>query len=862
MSMGYIRQFNELDKDDASIAGGKGASLGEMTKANLPIPSGFVIVAQAFEQFLQETDLNVEIDSILHIVDQEKMHTVESASEQIKELILRAQMPRELGVEIMASFKKLDTSYVAVRSSATSEDSANAAWAGQLDSYLNTTKKTLLENVKRCWASLFTPRAIFYRFEKCLHQEKISVAVIIQKMIASEVSGIAFSVHPVTQDYNQLIIEAGYGLGEAIVSGQITPDSYVVEKEPRRIIDKNLSEQERTLVREEKGDNIWIELPKEKSTKQKLSDTQILKLSKLILHIEQHYGFPCDIEWALEDEKFFILQSRPITTLNASKIPSVGEKLEVNANTNSIQILKRRNEDPKASVDPLKYFFLENVPGGYPMDVAYINLWHLAGPKLAGFDFDAGSMFLVFEDGHYELFIEKESWFGAAHKILEHILTDDTRVHAWESRIKKWIIDIMKTNKYYSHLDFESLSDQALFKQLDAIIDFIKRNGKEDVEIVTTNYGTNLIAEKLTATLRELGFDAAKTAPILFRASEDFPLLQYEQKIGELALLCYRKKITALTDVIAKKDEEMRVAINTLLKKYAWLDASIVNPPKSQESVLQDVNSLLVFGAQLEKILQEREQEQEAGRNEKAKLVKECLSKASSEQKRIINFAIKSAELGRTVVDEIMQFIYHSRRVYPQLAKRISISEIDLRLLLRDEIWEHLLNKKKVTVKEIEERRRLCVCFLDNQKVTVYSGQKADQLKHSLSALKQGDNSPLKGEIAFSKGIVKGRARLVKNHEEMSKVEKGNILVSSRTYPDLLPAMKRSIAIIAELGGLLSHAAIVSRELHIPCLVGVKNAMSKIKDGDLLEVNTEKGTITILDTEKIHLRTLRGFSPE
>lgn len=313
--MEIIREFGRLGKNDADLAGGKGASLGEMTQAGIPVPPGFVILSASFEKFLEETDLNVEIDSILHTVDHKEIHTVENASEKIKALILEAEMPEDIAKEIGASFKKLGTKYVAVRSSATAEDSTSAAWAGQLDSFLNTTEKDLLEKVKHCWASLFTPRAIFYRFEKGLHGTHISVAVVVQKMVESEVSGIAFSVHPVTEDRNQLIIEAGFGLGEAIVSGQITPDSYVVEKKPRRIIDKNISEQERGIYRDTKGGNVWKDIATSEGSLQKLSDEQILELTELILKIEKHYGFPCDIEWALEKSKFYIVQSRPITTL-------------------------------------------------------------------------------------------------------------------------------------------------------------------------------------------------------------------------------------------------------------------------------------------------------------------------------------------------------------------------------------------------------------------------------------------------------------------------------------------------------------------------------------------------------------------
>jgi pyruvate,water dikinase len=312
--MELLRDFSKLGKNDAALAGGKGASLGEMTKAGIPVPPGFVILASAFEQFLKETDLDVEIDSILHTVNHQEMHTVEHSSEIIQKLILEAKMPEDIKEAIQKEFKKLNTPYVAVRSSATAEDSTSAAWAGQLESYLNTTEKTLLQNVQKCWASLFTPRAIFYRFEKNLHNQKISVAVVIQKMVQSEVSGIAFSVHPVTEDRNQIIIEAGYGLGEAIVSGSITPDSYVVEKDLRRIIDKNISEQEKMLVKN-RVNNDWAMVPYSKRRLQKLPDEKILELAQSIIKIEEHYKSPQDIEWAFADNLFYITQSRPITTL-------------------------------------------------------------------------------------------------------------------------------------------------------------------------------------------------------------------------------------------------------------------------------------------------------------------------------------------------------------------------------------------------------------------------------------------------------------------------------------------------------------------------------------------------------------------
>ncbi len=313
--MSFTKDFKNLDKSDVAIAGGKGASLGEMTKAGIPVPPGFVVLSSAFESFLKETSLHAEIDSILHTVNHQEIHTVEHASEQIRKLIFSAPMPKNIAKEINEQFEKMDANFVAVRSSATAEDSSSAAWAGQLDSFLNTTGSAILQNVQRCWASLFTPRAIFYRFEQNFHEKHISVAVVVQKMINSEIAGIAFSVHPVTEDRNQLIIEAGFGLGEAIVSGQITPDSYVVEKKPKKIIETNVATQTKALYGTSAGGNEWKEILEPQASSRVLDDGQILKLSDIIIKIENHYGFPCDIEWAYEKGKFYIVQSRPITTL-------------------------------------------------------------------------------------------------------------------------------------------------------------------------------------------------------------------------------------------------------------------------------------------------------------------------------------------------------------------------------------------------------------------------------------------------------------------------------------------------------------------------------------------------------------------
>jgi len=310
-----VRPFSQIKKKDVQLAGGKGASLGEMTSKGVPVPPGFVILAKAADQFMEETGLARTVKSTLKNVNTKKTDSVNRVSRQIRSQIAKAKFPADLEKEILAEFKKLKCRQVAVRSSATAEDSSAASWAGELETYLYVDKQKLIPTVKKCWSSLFTPRAIFYRFEKKLNKKNISVAVVVQKMVDSEVAGVCFTVHPVNKDKNQLVIEAGYGLGEAIVGGQITPDTYVVNKEEEYIEDISVSEQKKKLVKAAGGGLKKVGVKKTDQSKQKLTGQQIIKLAQICQKIAQHYKEPQDIEWALSKNKFYITQSRPITTL-------------------------------------------------------------------------------------------------------------------------------------------------------------------------------------------------------------------------------------------------------------------------------------------------------------------------------------------------------------------------------------------------------------------------------------------------------------------------------------------------------------------------------------------------------------------
>jgi len=312
--------FNEVGKNDVPTVGGKGANLGEMTQADIPVPPGFIVTADAYFDFLKKSKVNDEISNRLQPLDPGNSKQLQQIAAEVKQLILDTAMPAELAKEIEQAYTQMGGGLVAVRSSATAEDLPEASFAGQQRTFLNVQgEKEVVAAVHECWASLFEPRAIFYRHHQGFDHFKVGIAVPVQKMIQSQASGVMFTLEPVTSDSDKVVIEAVFGLGEAIVSGEITPDLYVVDKDSLKIISKKTVNQESQLIKNPtagaKETNIWALLPAPIQSQQKLSDSEIIKLAWLGKQIEDHYRFPQDIEWAKEDNKIYILQTRPVTTI-------------------------------------------------------------------------------------------------------------------------------------------------------------------------------------------------------------------------------------------------------------------------------------------------------------------------------------------------------------------------------------------------------------------------------------------------------------------------------------------------------------------------------------------------------------------
>jgi pyruvate,water dikinase len=320
--------FENLKKTDIPSVGGKNANLGEMINAGTPVPPGFAITAYSYKKFIEETGISAKIYEIIKetVTNPSDPKQYEMASKKIRELIEATPMPKEIENAIRSAYEELcrrlkaSDVFVAVRSSATAEDLPDASFAGQQETYLNVKGvDEVLGSTVKCWSSLFTPRAIFYRSEKGFAHEKVFISVGVQKMVNSKAAGVIFTINPVTGDPNQIVIEGNYGLGEAVVSGAVTPDDFIVDKNTLQIIERRIAKKTVQYLRDPNtGKTVHLDVPVEKQNQPCLSDEEILRLAELARRIEKHYGKAQDIEWAIDSdvpfpENVYIVQSRPET---------------------------------------------------------------------------------------------------------------------------------------------------------------------------------------------------------------------------------------------------------------------------------------------------------------------------------------------------------------------------------------------------------------------------------------------------------------------------------------------------------------------------------------------------------------------
>jgi pyruvate,water dikinase len=317
MSDRYCVWFDEVTRDDVPLAGGKGANLGDMVQAGLPIPPGYVITAPAYRRVLEQAELETKIDDLLLDLDRSVCDQLQTVEPLIRDLFVDAPIPEEIQASILAYYRQLGEDLsVAVRSSATAEDLAGASFAGQQETILNVAgEEMLIEAVRRCWSSLFTAQAIFYRSQRGFDDTPVSMAVVVQKMVDSEKSGVSFTVDPVLRNHYQMVIEGVWGLGEGIVSGRITPDHYKLDRETYEMAFEFIPEKKIMYCQIQDGGVEVLPVPEDRVSARVLNDSELRHLVDLGNRVEDHFGCPQDIEWAVENGVIYLLQSRPITCL-------------------------------------------------------------------------------------------------------------------------------------------------------------------------------------------------------------------------------------------------------------------------------------------------------------------------------------------------------------------------------------------------------------------------------------------------------------------------------------------------------------------------------------------------------------------
>ncbi len=334
--------FENLCVTDIPSVGGKNASLGEMISAGLPVPPGFAVTAFSYEKFIEETRLVEKIYNVIDevITDKNNPKLYDTASKKIRELIEKTPVPKEIEAAVKAAYKEMSKRmsmkdpFVAVRSSATAEDLPDASFAGQQETFLNIRgPEDLMDKVVKCWSSLFTPRAIFYRNEKGFAHEKVFISVGVQKMVNSRTAGVMFTINPMTGDTGEIMIEGNYGLGETVVSGSVNPDNFVIEKKSLSIKERRYAKKTIQYLRDPKtGGTVHLDVPEDKQKIPCVSDEEVLKLAEIATRIERHYGKAMDIEWAIDQDlpypqNIFIVQARP-ETVWSSKTAEAPEKAE------------------------------------------------------------------------------------------------------------------------------------------------------------------------------------------------------------------------------------------------------------------------------------------------------------------------------------------------------------------------------------------------------------------------------------------------------------------------------------------------------------------------------------------------------
>lgn len=859
--------FNEIDKTKLSVVGGKGANLGELAKIGMiQVPDGFCVTTEVYKEMAgNNEELNRLLDQ-LTILKADSRNDIGETATKIRRLIEGLPIPQNTEEEITRHLQQLGKKNAyAVRSSATAEDLPAASFAGQQDTYLNITgKEAILKHISKCWASLFTERAVIYRMQNGFCHRRVHLAVVVQKMVFPETSGVLFTADPVTSNRKVLSVEAVFGLGEALVSGTVNADNYKVRN--GELIDKKISIKKMAVYALKGGGTKRQELEPEKQNAQVLKEEQILQLERLGRKIEQYFGCPQDIEWCWADNTFYFVQSRSITTL--FPVP------ETNDEENRVYVSVGHNQMMTDAMKPLGLsLFLLTTPA--PMHIAGGRLFVDVAPLLAS---SAGRQAVIENFGKSDALIK-----DALCTIIERGDFIETRadnnlnkaVPPSQSQVQiendpaiiAGLIRRTQTSTELLQQNIPAKSEIELFDFIQEDIQELKRilfDPHSSAVITAAMNASVWINEKMNEWLGE-----KNAADIL---SQSVPG-NITSEMG-LALMDVADVIRPYPDVIAYlqnvNDEnfldkllylnggkESRDAIVAYLDKYGMRCAGEIDITRTRWSenpgvlipvILSNIRNFKP-GAGIQKFKQGR---QEALEKEQ-ELLDRLEQLPDGEQK---------SRQAKEKIGLMRNFIgYREYPKYGMMNRYLIYKQALLKEAQRIVQYNIIQKEEDIYYLSFEELREVvCTHKLDYQIISnrkdeyeIYERLTPPRVMTSEGEIIAGrynqGNLPANAVagLAVSSGITEGRARVILNMEE-ADIKEGDILVTTFTDPSWTPLFVSVKGLVTEVGGLMTHGAVIAREYGLPAVVGVENASKLIEDGQHIRVNGTEGYVEILET--------------
>ncbi|MFZ4451127.1 phosphoenolpyruvate synthase [Salibacterium aidingense] len=869
-----IMKFREIDKTGQMAVGGKGGNLGELSKIQgIQVPEGFCVTTEAYRKSLENYELFDVLLNQLTLLKGENRDQIGKISRKIRKVILDAEIPSEVVKAVTHTLVRFGNEHVyAVRSSATAEDLPHASFAGQLDTYLNIKgKEAILQHIRKCWASLFTERAVVYRMKNGFDHRKVSLSVVIQRMVFPQASGILFTADPVTSNRNVLSIDASFGLGEAVVSGLVSADNYKVRE--GSIVEKTISSKKLAVYAREEGGTGEKEVEPEKQNQSTLSDNQMLELEQIGRKLESYFGCPQDIEWCLVENTFYIVQSRPITTLYP--IPESYDK------ENHVYVSVGHQQMMTDPMKPLGLsFFLLTTPA--PMRKAggrlFVDITHqLASPDSREAVIDTlgqsdplikDALMTIIERGDFikSLPIDKKE----RRPYKSNKGTPSSDFPAQIENNPAIVSDLMKRNQ----TSIETLKQNIQTKSGSDLFDFILEDiqqlrkvlfDPQSSSVITAAQEASLwINEKMEAWLGEKNAadQLSQSVSNNITSAMGLELLEVADIIRPYPeVIAYLQHVKDEDDNFLKElvkfegGQEARDALYAYLDKYGMRCAGEIDITKTRWSEKPAALVPAVLG-------NIKNFEPDAGK----RLFEQGRQEALKKEQELLD-RLKQLPDGEQKVKETKQMIHILRnfsgfREYPKYGminryfvyKQALLKEADK--LIQASVIHDKEDIYYLSFEELHEVVR--TNKLDHQTISNRKDEYKLYEKLSPPRVITSDGETIAGEynrenlpgeamagLPVSSGVIEGRARVILNMKD-ADLEDGDILVTPFTDPSWTPLFVTIKGLVTEVGGLMTHGAVIAREYGLPAVVGVENATKLIKDGQRIRLHGTEGYIKIL----------------